>query len=156
MHSLNIYFSQLWRPGCPRSKYQYIWFLVKIHVLACKQLHSCCVLIWSFLHPGCVIKCSFLGETDTEIDRDRDKRDRASSSSVRFSSVQSLSCVRLSCVRLCDPMNCSTPGLPVHHHLPEPTQTHVHRVRDAIQPSHPRSSPSPPAPNPSQRQSLFQ
>ena len=53
-------------------------------------------------------------------------------------------------------MNCSTPGLPVHHHLPEFTQTHVHRVRDAIQPSHPLSSPSPPAPNPSQHQSLFQ
>ena len=53
-------------------------------------------------------------------------------------------------------MNRSTPDLPVHHHLPELTQTHVHRVRDAIQPSHPRSSPSPPAPNPSQHQSLFQ
>ena len=47
---------------------------------------------------------------------------------------------------LCDPMNCSTPGLPVHHHRPEFTQTHVHRVRDAIQPSHHRSSPFPPAP----------
>ena len=53
-------------------------------------------------------------------------------------------------------MNCSTPGLPVHHHLPEFTQTHIHRVGDAIQPSHPLSSPSPPAPNPSQHQSLFQ
>ena len=51
-------------------------------------------------------------------------------------------------------MNRSTPGLPVHHHLPEFTQTHIHRVRDAIQPSHPLSSPSPPAPNPSQHQSL--
>ena len=59
-------------------------------------------------------------------------------------------------VTLCDPMNRSMPGLPVHHHLPEFTQTHVHQVRDAIQPSHPRSSPSPPAPNPSQHQSLFQ
>ena len=52
-------------------------------------------------------------------------------------------------------MNCSTPGLPVHHQLPESTQTHVHRVGDAIQPSHPLSSPSPPAPNPSQHQGLF-
>ena len=59
-----------------------------------------------------------------------------------------------SCPTLCDPMNRSTPGLPVHHHLPEFTQTHVHRVGDAIQPSHPRSSPSPPAPNPSQHQSF--
>ena len=67
------------------------------------------------------------------------------------SSVQSLSRVRL-----CDPMTRSTPGLPVHHHLLEFIQTHVHRVRDAIQPSHPRSSPSPPALNPSQHQSLFQ
>ena len=70
--------------------------------------------------------------------------------SVQFSSVTQ------SCPTLCDPMNLSTPGLPVHHHLPEFTQTHVHRVRDAIHPSHPRSSPSPPDPNPSQHQSLFQ
>ena len=53
-------------------------------------------------------------------------------------------------------MNCSTPGLPVHHQLPEFTQTHAHRVGDAIQPSHPLSSPSPSAPNPSQHQDLFQ
>ena len=66
-------------------------------------------------------------------------------------SVQSLSRIWL-----CDPMNRSTPGLPVHHELPEFAQTHVHRVSDAIQPSHPLSSPSPPAPNPSQHQSLFQ
>ena len=70
--------------------------------------------------------------------------------SVQFSSVTQ------SCPTLCDPMNCSTPGLPVHHHLPESTQTHVHWVDDAIQPSHPLSSPSPPALNLSQPQSLFQ
>ena len=62
--------------------------------------------------------------------------------------------VAQSCPTLCDPMNCSTPGLPVHHQLPEFTQTHVHRVSDAIQPSHPLSSPSPPAPNPSQHESF--
>ena len=61
--------------------------------------------------------------------------------SVQFSSVAQ------SCPTLCDPMDCSTPGLPVHHQLPELTQTHVHRVGDAIQPSHPLSSPSPPALN---------
>ena len=72
-----------------------------------------------------------------------------------FSSVQ-FSSVAQSCPTLCDPMNCSTPGLPVHHQLPEFTQTHVHRVGDAIQPSHPLSSPSPPAPNSSQHQGLFQ
>ena len=64
--------------------------------------------------------------------------------------------VAQSCPTLCDPMNLSMPGLPVHHQLPEFTQTHVHRVSDAIQASHPLSSPSPPAPNPSQHQSLFQ
>ena len=67
---------------------------------------------------------------------------------VQFSSVAQ------SCPTLCDPMNCSIPGLPVHHQLPEFTQNHIHRVSDAIQPSHPLSSPSPPAPNPSQQQSL--
>ena len=66
------------------------------------------------------------------------------------------SSVAQSCPTLCDPMNRSTPGLPVHHHLPEFTQTLVHRVGDAIQPSHPLSSPSPLAHNPSQHQSLFQ
>ena len=66
------------------------------------------------------------------------------------------SSVAQSCPILCNPMNCSMPGLPVHHQLPAFTQTHVHRVGDAIQPSHPLSSPSPPAPNPSQHQSLFQ
>ena len=70
--------------------------------------------------------------------------------SVQFSSVAQL------CPTLCDPMNRSTPGLPVHHQLPEFTQTHVHQVGDAIQPSHPLSSPSLPAPYPSQHQSLFQ
>ena len=67
-----------------------------------------------------------------------------------------LSSVQLSRVRLCDPMNCSTPGLPVYHQLPEFTQTHAHQVADAIHPPHPLSSPSPPAPYPSQHQGLFQ
>ena len=71
-------------------------------------------------------------------------------SQVQFSSVAQ------SGQTLCDPMNHSTPGLPVHHQLPEFTQIHFHRVRDAIQPSHLLSSPSPPAPNPSQHQSIFQ
>ena len=68
----------------------------------------------------------------------------------QFSSVDQL------CPTLCDPMNGRTPGLPVHHQLPEFTETHVHQVSDAIQPSHPLSSPFTPAPNPSQHQSLFQ
>ena len=69
---------------------------------------------------------------------------------VQFSSVTQ------SCLTLCDPMNHSTPGLPVHHQLPESTQTHIHCVGDAIQPSHPLLSPSPPALNLSQHQGLFQ
>ena len=73
-----------------------------------------------------------------------------SPSSVQFSSVTQ------SCLTLCDPMNRSMPGLPVHHQLPESTQTQVHRVSDAFQPSHPLSSPSPPALNLSQHQGLFQ
>ena len=72
-----------------------------------------------------------------------------------FKSVQ-FSSVAQSCPTLCNPMNHSTLGLPVHHQLLEFTQTHVHWVSDAIQPSQPLSSPSPPAPNPSQHQSLFQ
>ena len=70
--------------------------------------------------------------------------------SVQFSSVSQ------SCLTLCNPVNRSMPGYPVHHQLPEFTQTCVHRVSDAIQPSHPRSSPCSPAPNHSQHQSLFQ
>ena len=67
---------------------------------------------------------------------------------VQFSTVAQ------SCPTVCNPMNCRTPGLPAHHQLPEFTQTHVHRVSDVIQPSHPLSSPSPTAPNPSQHQSF--
>ena len=73
-------------------------------------------------------------------------------SDCKFSSVQSLSSVRL----FVTPMDCSTPGFPVHHHFPEPTQTHVHHISDAIQPSYPLSSPSLPAFNLSQDQGLFQ
>ena len=67
-----------------------------------------------------------------------------------------VSSVTQSCPTLCDPMDCSTPGFPVHHQLLELTQTHVYQVSDAIQPSHPLSSPSPPAFNLSQHQGLFQ
>ena len=77
------------------------------------------------------------------------------SASVSVLPVNQFSSVTQSSLTLCDPMNCSTPGLPVHHQLLEFTQTHVHRVSDVIQPSHLLSSPSPPAPNPSQHQGLF-
>ena len=90
-----------------------------------------------------------LGASDTAVD-ETDKTLFPWDASDQFSSVAQ------SCPTLCDPMNHSTPGLHVHHQLPEFTQTHVHRVSDAIQPSHPLSSPSPPAPSPSQHQGLFQ
>ena len=89
------------------------------------------------------------------VDPGRERKSQPSSKALKFTSVQ-FNSVPQSCPTLCNAMNCSTPGLPVHHQLPEFTQTHVHRVGDAIQPSHPLSSPSPPAPNPSQHQSLFQ
>ena len=87
---------------------------------------------------------------DSSLEKPMDRGAWWATVSVQFSSVAQ------SCPTLCDPMNCNTPGLPVHHQLPEFTQTHVHRVGDAIQPSHPLSSPSPPVPNPSQHESLFQ
>ena len=80
----------------------------------------------------------------------------ALSSGKRVHQFSQFSSVAQSFLTLCDPMNRSTLGLPVHHQLPEFSQTHVHGVSDAIQPSHPLSSPSPPAPNPSQHHSLFQ
>ena len=81
--------------------------------------------------------------------RAKSLKDQLEKDSVQFSSVVQL------CPTLCDPMNCSTPGLPVHHQLLEFTQTHVHQVSDAIKPSHPLSSPSPPVPNPSQNESTL-
>ena len=74
---------------------------------------------------------------------------------AQFSSVQ-FSSVAQSCPSVCNPVDCSTPAFLVHHQLLKPAQTHIHQVSDAIQPSHPLSSPFPPAFNPSQRQGLFQ
>ena len=101
-------------------------YVLKIYML--KSLSSMIFLHWSKIYT---------------------KKACLNKSSVQFSSVTQ------SCLTLCDPMNHSTPGLPVHHHLPEFTQTHVHRVGDAIQPSHPLSSPSPPAFSLSQHQVLY-
>ena len=96
------------------------------------------------------LKQTFLQRRHTDGSQTHEKMLNIAHYSVQFSSVTQ------SCLTLFDPMNHSTPGLPVHHQLPEFTQIHVHRVSDAIQPSHPRSSPSPPSPNPSQHQGLFQ
>ena len=78
-----------------------------------------------------------------------EKYSKEEGSGVQFSSVAQ------SCTTLCNPTDCSTPGFPVHHQLPEHTQTHVHRIGDAIQPSQPLLSPSPPAFDLSQHQCLF-
>ena len=113
----------------------YILSLLRVHFL----MHIFCApSIYRIGYEHIKLALSYLGLTALVI------------SSVQFSSVAQ------SCPTVCDPMNRSTPGLPVHHQLPEFTQTHVHRVSDAIQPSHPLLSPSPPAHNPSQHQSLFQ
>ena len=109
------------------------------------------VLRCKIVQPGNHCGCGFRhGPASWELEFSGLYQTQGSVSSIQFSSVTQ------SCPILCDPMNCSTPGLPLHHQLPEFTQTHVHRVSDAILPSHPLSSPSPPTPYPSQHQSLFQ
>ena len=104
-----------------------------------------------WVERGILLQLSLEERRNTRMDKDMliNKSDRKLES-VQFSAVSQL------CPTLCDPMNCSTPGLPVHHQLLEFTKTHVHWVGDAIQPSYPLSSPSPPAPNPSQHQGLLQ
>ena len=97
------------------------------------------------IKPKCCVSC-FAGRFFTHW---------ATCEALQFNSVQ-FSSVTQWCPTLSDTMNCSTSGLPVHHQLPQFTQTHVHRVGDAIQPSHPLMSPSPPALNLSQHQGLFQ
>ena len=109
-----------------------------------------CTHVYTHINTrGALERCSLLEELGATHNRVSWIIHRVISvSSVQFSSVTQL------CLTLRNRMNRSTPSLPVHLHLPEFTQTHVHRVGDVIQPSHPRSSPSPPAPNPSQHQSF--
>ena len=100
--------------------------------------HTCVFFVFPFMpticQPGsyCLVTCLYLFSLNLHVD---EVTNHTEMRSVQFSSVAQ------SCPTLCDPMNCSTPGLPVHHQLPEFTQTHSHRVGDAIQPSHPLSSP---------------
>ena len=107
------------------------------------------ILMWLVI-PFCRGSSQSRDQTQVSSTADRLLAIWATREALQFSSVAQ------SCPALCDPMDCSTPGFPVHHQLPEFTQTHVHWVSDAIQPSHPLSSPSPPTPTPSQHQSLFQ
>ena len=124
-------------------------------LLQCMKVKSESEVAQSCLTLNNLMDCSLPGSSIHGIFQGRVLEWGAIAFSNIFASVQ-FSSVTQSCPTLCDPMNRSTPGLPVHHQLPEFTQTHIHRVSDAIQPSHPLSSPSPPAPNPSQHQSLFQ
>ena len=103
---------------------------VCFQILGCVFVPELSIVLWKLLHC-----CLFLAYCHIR--------------SVQFSSFAQ------SCPALCNPMNCSTPGLPDHHQLPQFTQTHAHWVSDAIQPSHHLLSPSPPAPNPSQHQGLL-
>ena len=123
--------NKCWRRCGEKGTLLYYWW-------ECKLVQSLWGLTWRFLK-----------ELNSELPYDP---------AIPFLGISQFSSVAQSCLTLYDPMNCSTPGLhlPIHHQLPEFTQTHVHRVSDAIQPSHPLSSPSPPAPNPSQHLSLFQ
>ena len=119
----------------------------KLWLVSCKQYN-----LWS-KHFGNIYQN--LRFTYPKIQPQRNKTNRRYIN-IHIDTSNQIRSVAQSCPTLCDPMNRSMPGLPVHHQLPEFTETHVHRVSDAIQPSHPLSSPSPPAPNPSQHQSLFQ
>ena len=116
---------------------------------------SCCKVVWYKKKMKYNKNCSVFHNNLVRVQLGGLLRMLMFCSAVPCSAMQ-FSSVSQSCPALCDPMNLSTPGLPVHHQLPEFTQTHVHQVGDAIQASHPLSSPSPPAPNPSQNQSLFQ
>ena len=122
--------------------WEYIYIYIKESVFSC-EVHLGLCMLGSYWVPGI---CS--GVTG--------KQNSSDSVKVYFkTTVSQFSSVAQSCPTFCDPMDRSTPGFPVHHQLPELTQTHVHRVSDAIDPSHPLSFPSPPAFNLSQHQGLF-
>ena len=136
--SIQLSFISIWRTITSNT----VYFYLKLTQTSSQQNNL------SIIHKETFLVPSFLNNVFVE-NRDAVKY-VLPLTLIQFSSVSQ------SCPTLCHPMNHSTPGLPVHHQLPEFTQTHVHRVHDAIQPSHPLSSPSPPAPNPSQQQSIFQ
>ena len=150
--SLVPFLKPAWTSGS--SQFTYCWSLAwriwSVTLLACEIVQLCSSLstLWYCLSLGLEWKLTLSSPAATaEFSK---FADILGTYSVQFSSVAQ------SCPTLCDPMNRSTLGLPVHHQVPQFTQTHVHRVGDAIQPSHPLSSPSLPAPNRSQHQGLFQ
>ena len=111
-------------------------------------------ILWSFEHSNNVQSFQMLSSSSNHVCVHTHTHTHTHGCMHTWNDIQ-FSSVTQSCLTLCNPMNHSTPGLPVHHQLPEFTQIHIHRVSDAIQPSHPRSSSSPPAPSPSKHQSLF-
>ena len=116
-----------------------------------------CLMAWRFLHSGMKYHNRLrIRERCICLKMMEDAKGEMACTSTAGMFLGQFSSVIQSCPTLCHPMNCSTPGLPVHQQLPEFTHTHVHQVSDAIQPSHPLLSPSPPAPNLFQHQSLFQ
>ena len=146
--------------GC-REKHCFLWLLSHVRLFASPWTVTCQALL-SMGFPSKNTYCHFLfqGIFPTQESNPRLLHWQVGSlplthqgspgRNIQFSSVAQ------SCPTLYDPVNRSTPGLPLHHQLPEFTQTHVHRVGDAIQPSHPLSFPSPPTPIPSWHQGLFQ
>ena len=118
--------------------YRLLWIICKLYKVDKKKS---IFNVYSIIILTCKFTCNFLN---------------FSSSFLLFISSVQIILVAQSCLTLNDSMNLSTPSLPVHHQLQKSTQTHAHWVGDAMQPSHPLSSPSPPAPNPSQHQGLFQ
>ena len=114
-----------------------------------------------YLPPCCYLECGCNSRSDNvhpsqdSFEVGNHMLEMAKQKQSQFSAILVLNSGAQSCPTLCDPMDCSTPGLPVHHQVPEIAQAHVHWVGDAIQPSHPLSSPSPPAFNLSQHQRLF-
>ena len=128
------------------------WLAMSLYLITCKYSISSIRHARSSFSPdmplsSCILSnLLFLGDLSPTVSSPPDPAGQYGSP-VQFSSVQS-------CLTLCDPMNSSMPGFPVHNQLLELAQTHVHRVSNAIQPSHPLSSPSPPASNPSQHQSF--
>ena len=132
-----------------KQKWKKLSFSRKVYLLLLSsvQLPSCVLL---FVTPLTAAYQASLSKTSCTAGRFFTTKPPEEALLLQFSSVTQ------SCLTLCDPMECSTPGLPVHHQLPEFTQTHLHWVGDAIQPFHPLLSPSPPAFNLSQHQGLFQ
>ena len=163
--SIRLHLSGKWDWGAALTQlWRQLWRWHEINHLKCQAHNKCSVnissyyisLIWhgiTFRGPGNyhLILCKTMKHYVFGA-----SRQCSFSCHWSYFPTTQFSSVAQSCPTLCDPMNCSTPGLPVHHQLPEFTQTHVHRVCDAIHSSHPLLSPSPPSPNPSQHQGLFQ